>query len=333
MYKLRKPGGQPVRHTLKEMQRPLITLMLACACGFAQPRAAQKKQAPAAASARWPIESVAIEGNRNYTREQILATLGLRIGQAAGRPEFEAARERLVASGAFETVSYKFVPGPNQGYAATFQVTEVQQVYPVQFEGLHVSLKDLEAALRAKEPLFSSGSLPATQPVLERYSKWVQDYLAKMGVEEKIAAMVTPSTPGDYAIEFRPARNLPAVAQVTFEGNQVVQQNILREAVGAVAIGTPYTEDTFRQLLNGSVRPVYEKRGRVRVSFPKIRTEPAKDVQGLNVFVTVDEGQSYELGKVAIEGPSPIQPEELLKAGDFKPGDVANIDRVTEGRS
>jgi len=62
-------------------------------------------------------------------------------------------------------------------------------------------------------------------------------------------------------------------------------------------------------------------RGGVRVSFPEIRTEPAKDVQGVNVTVTVDEGQSYELGKVAIEGPSPLAPDVLLKAGDFKTGD------------
>ena len=79
------------------------------------------------------------------------------------------------------------------------------------------------------------------------------------------------------------------------------------------------------------MRPLYEARGRVRVAFPKIRTEPDKDVKGVNVFVTVDEGVSYELGKVAIDGPTPVQPDVLLKAGDFKSGDVANLDRVNEG--
>jgi outer membrane protein insertion porin family len=315
----------------------LITLMLASVCGFAQPRATQKKQAPAARPAgppagRWPIESITVEGNHSYTRDQVIETAGLKIGQMAGRPEFEAARDRLVASGAFETVGYKFVPGSGgQGYVATFQVAEVQQVYPVDFEDLHVSSRDLEAALKAKEPLYAAGRLPATQPVLERYAKFVQDYLAAKGIEEKIAAAVAPGEPGDYAIVFRPARVLPAVAQVTFEGNQVVPQNVLREAVAGVAIGAPYTEDTFRQLLSASIRPVYEARGRVRISFPQIRTEPVKDVQGIHVFVTIDEGQSYELGKVAVEGPSPVNPNELLKAGDFKAGDVANMDRVNEG--
>jgi len=97
------------------------------------------------------------------------------------------------------------------------------------------------------------------------------------------------------------------------------------------AIGAPYTESGFRDLLNSSVRLLYEQRGRVRVAFPEVRAEPVSDVEGVHVFVKVDEGQSYELGKVAIVGPSPVDPAALIKAGDFKTGDVANYDRVNEG--
>jgi outer membrane protein assembly factor BamA len=93
----------------------------------------------------------------------------------------------------------------------------------------------------------------------------------------------------------------------------------------------PYTEAGFREMLNNAVRPVYEQRGRVRVAFPEVRSEPVSDVAGVHVFVKVDEGQSYELGKVAIAGPSPVDPAVLIKAGDFKTGDVANFDRVNDG--
>jgi outer membrane protein insertion porin family len=311
------------------MEKLLILLMLVSGCGFGQSRPAAKKSAP---PAKWPIASLAVEGLHTYTREQVLAVAGLKIGQVAGKPEFEAARDRLVACGAFETVGYKFVAAAQgKGYAATIQLTEVEQVYPVIFEELRVSQKDLEAALAAKDPLFSVAKLPATQPVLERYVKWIQEFLAAKGVPEKVAGSVTAAAPGEFAIVFRPARNPPAVAQVTFQGNHVIPQNLLREAIAGVAVGMPYTEDRFREVLNNAIRPLYEGRGRARVSFPEIRTEPAKDVNGVNVTVTVDEGQSYELGKVAIEGPSPLDPEVLLKAGDFKTGDIANFDRVSQG--
>jgi outer membrane protein assembly factor BamA len=98
-----------------------------------------------------------------------------------------------------------------------------------------------------------------------------------------------------------------------------------------VALGLPYTEDRFREVLNNSVRPIYEARGYVRVSFPIIKTEPNTDVKGLNVTVTVDEGETYKLGKVTIDGPTPIDSDTLLKAGDFKSGDQVNFDHVNEG--
>ena len=114
-------------------------------------------------------------------------------------------------------------------------------------------------------------------------------------------------------------------------GNKVIPGNLLRDAIGGVAIGQPYTEERFRGLLDTGVRPLYEARGRIRVAFTKIRTEPAKDVQGLNVFVTVDEGESFELGEIAVEGATPVRPEALLKAGNLKPGDLANFDVVNQG--
>ena len=249
----------------------------------------------------------------------------------AGKPEFDAARDRLVASGSFETVGYRFEPANQQGYAAIFQVTEVQPAYPVRFEELGAPEKEIEAVLAARDPLFSTAKMPATKPVVERYVAWIQEYLVSKGVGEKIAGRVTSVGVDQFAIVFRPARNLPAVAQVTFEGNQVVKQNILREAIAGVGVGSPYTETGFLEVLNNAIRPLYEQRGRVRVGFPKVRVEPATDVEGVHVFVTVDEGESYELGKVEIAGPSPVDPAALLKDGDFKTGDVANFDHVNEG--
>jgi outer membrane protein assembly factor BamA len=314
------------------MTRALLILMLAAAVGFAQSKPAPKKAAPAAPVARWPIQSLAVEGNRIYRAEQILAVAGLKVGQMAGRPEFEAARDRIVATGAFETVGYKFAPAAGEkGYTATFQVTEVEQAYAVHFEGLHVSELELTAALKARDPLFSIEHMAATQPVLERYSKWIGEFMASKGQPEKIAGSVTPSSPGDYAIVFHPDRPLPVVALVSFRGNQVIPENVLHEAVSGAAIGTPYTEDRFREILNASIRPVYEARGRVRVAFPAINTEPTTDVKGLHVLVTVDEGESYTLGKIVVQGQTPVRPESLLKDADLKSGDVANYDKIAKG--
>ena len=305
--------------------------MLAVGSGFAQAPAAQKKAPAATTTGRWPIEKLVIEGNHNFSVEQVLTVAALRTGQTVGRPELEAAKDRILACGAFDTVSYKFVEGSGKGYVATFTLTEVEQVYPVRFDNLHVSERELVAALKAKDPLFEQGKLPATQPVFARYQKWVTEYLKSKGVEEKISLSVEPDRPGEYVISVHTGRDLPVVALISFVGNQVLTQEKLQDAVLASAVGMPYTEDRFREALNAGLRPLYEARGRVRVSFPSIKTEPNKDVTGLNLTITVDEGEVYKLGAVTIDGATPIKPEELIKTGDFKAGEIANFDKINEG--
>jgi outer membrane protein insertion porin family len=322
------------------MKLLLILLMLAPACGFGQTKAPArparktdpaKSPTPAAAlAAKYPIATLDVEGNRNYTSEQVLAVAGLKVGQVVGKAEFEAAHDRLVATGAFETVSYRFAPDPNgNGYAAAFRVTEVDTL-PVRFQELGVPDSDIEGALHARDSLFSVTRLAASRPVINRHTAWIQEYLATRGITEKIAGGVAP-WPDKLAVVFRPAKNLPAVAQVTFEGNLALSEDALREAIAGVAVGAAYTEERFRDLLDSSVRPLYEAHGRLRVAFPRIRTEPATDVAGVHVFVTVEEGDDYNLGKVAIAGPAPLRPQDLIKAGEFKTGETADFDRVKEG--
>ncbi len=322
------------------MKRLPLLILTAALAAFAQTsngprRAAAGTSAPAQPPSppndKWPIVSLAVEGNHHYTSEQVLAVAGLKVGQLAGKPEFDAARDRLVASGYFEMVAYKFEPAPGQnGEAGTFQVTEAEPSYPVHFLALGVAPRELEKLLREKDPMFSAASIPPTKPVLDRYVGWIQDYLAAKGSTEKVVARVDV-VGENLAVVFRPARNLPVVAQVTFTGNQVAPQNVLRDAISGVAVGVPYTEEQFHELLNTGVRPVYEARGRLRVAFTNIRTEPVNDVRGLHVFVTVVEGDSYQLSKVEIAGPTPVRPDQLLKAGDIRTGDTANFDRVNDG--
>lgn len=314
--------------------------MLAAGCGFAQTKSPAKKAAakPAAATAaktpadKWPIQRLNVEGNHDYTAEQVLTVAGLKIGQMAGKPEFDAARDRLLASGAFENVSYNFAPdGEAKAFVATFLVVETPTAYPVRIEELGVEPKEIEAFLRGKDPLFNMVRLPATRPVLDRYVKLVQDFVASKGSTEKVKAEVTPDGADKYAIVFRPAKLLPAVARVTFEGNTVMTQTFLQDAIWGTAVGLPYTEQAMRTLLDTGIRPLYEARGRIRVAFPEITTEAVADVTGIKVHVKVDEGEVYSLGKVAFDGPVPLEPGPLLKIGDFKTGDIANFDRVGEG--
>jgi outer membrane protein assembly factor BamA len=298
---------------------------------FAQTSRAKKTATQPAQPHQWPIESLKVEGSHNYTQAQILAVAGLKIGQLAGKPDFEAGRDRLVATGMFETVGYKFAPGGDRhGYAASFQVVEAQPAYPIRFDDLGASEKDFADYLRAKDPLFAP-RLAATKAVLERYRQWIQEYMTAHNSKDKVIAKVTPVAPNEFVILFRPARSDPAVAEVAFEGNEAIPTSKLQNTIAEVAVGLPYKEESFRQCLDSSIRPLYDARGRIRVAFTKVAVEKATDVQGLAVKVTLVEGGTYDLGDVRIEGAPHFEPARLVKTGKFRNGDLADFDEIGKG--
>jgi outer membrane protein insertion porin family len=311
-----------------------LLALLAAAPGFGQtpvPKAGPKAARQKTEASQWPIVSLTVEGNKNYTTQQILAVAGLKVGQLAGKADFDAARDRLVATGFFETVGYRFAPAKDSsGYAALFQVVEASPLYPVQFEGLPAKPAELSAYLQSKDPLFGP-RIPATQEVLDRYRQLIQDHLDSNNQSERVLAKLTPIGSHDFAILFRSNRALPTIALVKFTGNQVLPTTTLQNKTSEVAIGFPYTEAGFRTLLDNAIRPLYDAVGRVRVTFPKITTERAIDVNGLVVTVAVDEGPEYKLGEVKFAGNATAKSADLLKIGKFKTGEPANFEDVLQG--
>ncbi len=309
--------------------RLLVLVLLAVLPGLAQTsprrRVAPKPIAPA--SEHWPLLSLKVDGNHLYRTPQIIAASGLKIGSPVSKPEFEAARARLLDTGAFESVGFQFGPTPDgKGIAATFEVSEVQQIYTYRFEELPAGDTALRAFLRERQPLFAE-KIPGTKLVIERFATDLDSYLANTGFRDHVSAKVVADKPGELSILFRPATGPPAVAEVRFLGAQAVPAATLQNALAGVAIGVLYREATIRRLLEASIRPLYDGKGRLRVSFPKIETEKAKDVEGVRVKVSVEEGPVYNLGTVHSSVPD-LTEKQVLKMAALKTGEAANFDAV-----
>ena len=293
-------------------------------------KTAPEKTAPAAQApenAAWAIETLSVSGNQNYSAEQILTVAGLRVGQTAAKPEFEAARERLIATGVFATAAYRYAPSKDgKGYDATFEVSEIPQLYPLRFEDLPATDAELRAWLKQKDPLFAA-KVPATQPELDRYAKWIAEFLEKKDYHETIVGRVISESPAGLTILFRPAKARAAVARVIFTNTGAVPAGTLQTAMYGVAVGLPYTEPQYRLLLDTTIRPLYEARGMIRVSFPKIETEPAKDVDGIVVTTQVDQGPVFKLGRVSFHG-APNSSRQLEQLASLKKDETVNFDEV-----
>jgi outer membrane protein insertion porin family len=272
----------------------------------------------------FPLETLKVQGNKRLPAEKIIEASGLKIGAPIVKADFDAARSRLMATGAFESVGYEFKPAPsNRGYAGVLEIVEVSQLYPYRFEELPTSDDQLRVALRKVDSLFDE-QIPATPAVLSRYIDAAQQLV---GPKIKVTAKLN-ADPGHYAIVFRPDTPRAQVSEVRFSGNEVIPKEALLRALSDVAIGTAYSETSMRLMLDASIRPLYDARGRIRVAFPKLETERAKDQDGVVVKVTVSEGPSYSLGAVGFAGASSDDAREMKKIANLEPNDVANFDDI-----
>ena len=309
----------------------IVVLGLACTLyGQTTPsrRSAGKmpaKVAPTQAD-RWPIESLGVEGSTHFKTAAILGITGLRVGQVAGKADFDAAREKLLATGYFETVGYSYEPAHGRpGYAAKFQVQDIAPLYPVQIVGMAGDTAGMLKALGEGDPLFT-GALPPSQQALNRAARALSAYLARLNRPEKIIARVTPVENG-FVIQLRPSA-LPNVAGATFTGNKAISTTELQSAMNAVAVGTPFTIPDYQALLENQISPLYQKLGYLRVRFGAITTEPSSPETGVLVNTVVDEGPVYKLGKVSVLGQLGDMGPTLEKALDLKASGVANYEEL-----
>ncbi len=307
------------------MVRWILVLVLFVWAGGAAEAQKRPKAHPAAPTS-WPLESIRIEGLHDYTRQQVLGALGLKAGQNVSAKDFEAARDRLVATGAFTSAGFRYGPDAGgKGYVVTFEVSEVDPKFAVAFDDLGVPDDQLRAALAKSDPFFGP-RIPGTEPVLARYTKVIQELLAARNQPLKVAGRLAPNDSGQLEALFEPASR-PRVARVRFTGNSAVASTQLENTINAVAVGMPYREARFRQVLDAQIRPLYDVRGRVRVAFPEIKTEEEPGVKGLVVAVKVDEGASYSLGSVEVLGTT-VSRTDLQKVAGFKQGEVFNQDVI-----
>jgi outer membrane protein assembly factor BamA len=280
----------------------------------------------------FPIETLAVEGNKKIPAEKIIAASGLKIGQPALKADFDKARDRLVASGAFLSVAYDFKPSATQkGYAGVFQVIEMEPLFPVVFEDLPAPDAVLRAALREREPLLGD-EIPGSREMIARYVADLENALELLGKGSvKVTGRVISDDVKRPAIVFRPPGSRPNIARVQFVGNEVLPSTLLVNTLSGVAVGVPFSDTVVKQLLETSVRPLYEARGRLRVTFPKYTTERDSKVDGLVLTVTVSEGPSYKLGTVKITGVPATDIARLDRMANWKTGDVANFDEIEAG--
>jgi outer membrane protein insertion porin family len=299
------------------MQLPILVLLLST---FA---VAQNPDGP------FPVKVILVKGNKIVKSEQVAAAAGILPGTSVRPADMDRAMQKLLSCGYFDRVSYRYEPR-EQGYAIEWDVTEVTVFYPIAFEEISAKPAEAKAILAKIDPLFGD-KIPATQEVLKRYEDELNNVLKPASPEDRIRGQLAADDKGNLVALFRPKRTPPSIYQVDFTGNQLIRSEELRPIIAAASTGVIYKESDFRDILDIKIRPMYEARGRLKVSFPEILVEKAPENMGVNLKVKVVEGEEYTLGEIRLEGESG-RTEDWLRIGGFRQGITANMGEVDDGR-
>jgi outer membrane protein insertion porin family len=305
------------------LPRLLVLSLLGQAAILAQPASPKKPALPAA----FPLRAIHVRGNKNLPEPAIISVTGLTPNQNVGKADLDAAKDKLLATGMFETVAFQFEPGPDgQCCIANFDVAEVTALFPIQFENIPEPQADIQAFLKSHNPLYRP-ELPGTTQVIDFYARQIEQFLASRNHAGKVVGSLVQTGKNEFKITFRSSESIPAISNVTFTGNKAISSVKLQNAINDVAFGQPFTRDSFRLLLDSQIRPLYDALGMIRVKFPMVTTEPDPRVKGVSVHVTVEESAVYKLDKVTISGAG----RELVNTAKIKTGDIVNFDEINLG--
>jgi hypothetical protein len=281
--------------SLSEARRTVaILIALGLSCVPAAPARAVPAQDPG-----WIQELGGVEGAglKRVTPAQLVALTGLRVGRMIGPQDVEAARQKLLKSGLFTSVGYRY---RTAGYLliVTFTVQEVPWGTPVAFDNFvdHTDAQ-LIAGVARDLPTFD-GLAPDQDVVLKRIA----------GALERIARDAKDPGPVTYTLIYdkflrvnswrfhldRTSGPLPICA-ISVTGLPATVDSAIREQTASL-VGADYSKGLVLSFAQETIMPKMASQGatRARVNRLDVRREPARPgcERGVAVTIAIDTGRT-----------------------------------------
>jgi outer membrane protein insertion porin family len=301
-------------------------LLLTPVAYAAQAPAAKREPPPG------PLHAVTVKGSKLYSTDDIIKASGLKAGQRVSPAIIEQARLKLQATELFSSVADEYhTTGTNPPeYSVTYEVAEIDQLFPMRFERLGQSAEAIRDYLKAHVDLFSD-RIPGTDGVLKRYTAAVRQFVSETQPNLKVRAAISNDDPAELAVLFTPDTPAPTISQVLVSGNQAIDTGTILRAVNQVAVGAPLSDARLKMILDNAIRPLYAAKGYAAISFPKVETEPSKSNLGVVVKVEIKDGPIFKFGSIRFRGKS-MDEDEIRSAITFKTGQTFDSEKMDNFR-
>ena len=275
---------------------------------------------PPAVAQTFSFGRVAIEGNQRIEPGTVLEYAGITQGQAVSAGALNAAYQRLIGSGLFETV--ELVP---QGNTLLIRVEERPTINQIAIEGNdRVDDETIRTVVQSQPRRVFSPVLAEedARRIAEAYR-----------VQGRLAATVTPriiprsDNRVDLVFEVTEGRVVEN-ERISFVGNrdysdrrlrrvlETTQAGLLRAIIGR-DVFVPERIELDRQLLTD----FYQSRGYVDFRILDVNVEVSRERNATFVTWIIEEGQSYDFGRVTARSEiAGLDASDYLAASRISPG-------------
>src|SRR5258708_7090696 len=145
---------------------------------------------PQAAPETWRLTKVEVSGLKRYDESRIIALSGLRQGERVDLAAIEAATTRLIETGLFKTLNYRY-RALRADIEVVFAAQEAQWSIPVVFDNfIWFSDAEIAAAVEKELPTFD-GTAPDSAKAVDSISKVLQRLVQERSLSGQIE--YTPS--------------------------------------------------------------------------------------------------------------------------------------------
>jgi outer membrane protein assembly factor BamA len=272
-------------------------------------------------------KSIRFTGAPDYSDQELSSTLHLTPGSVLSYAEMNNYAQKLVDTGMFSSVSFKF-----DGQDLVFQLAPASGLLPIRLNNLPFPAgKDLDDKLHRQLPLYH-GALPPQGGLTDGIRAALEQMLAAQNIKASVAAAPfnDPALHKPAAVGFSIVSPLVLVGELRTEG-AIVALDPRASAILAKYPGSLYDAENTPRQIESDFTAYYKDQGypepavHVTANLKPVVTPTAIRIP---LRVSIVPGVQYKLAGLQLAPGLLVSQADFDRQFHFRPGDVADGERL-----
>jgi len=293
----------------------LLTALVLFASG--QPASAQK----------YLPRTIQFKGAPEYSDQELLAAAGLKKGKVLDFAEMSGHTQKLMDTGVFETVSFKF-----DGVDLIYTLVPHTELYPVRLENLPLAPgKELDAALHSRIPLYH-GKVPVEGGLTEQVRLALEEMLAAKGIKTTVAALpyTDPRLHQVTAMSYNITSPSVQVGEIHIDGVAAPLDSKVAEILARLT-GSNYDVEGSPAQIETNLGTYYRDMGYLETEVhATAQSTPVIEPETIHIpfQVSISQGALYKISGIQLAPGLLVTQADFDRQAHIHPGDIADGTRV-----